>query len=673
MKKTIGKYVVIILLVAIAFFLLLPLLDTPTAKPGQEVTTEEVEPQLFSSNPLTNLARKIYSMFAGKQKDNPQPLAAADRAEMQDELLAADPTRAAAQNTTADISEDFSVSNSDDEWQQSLINEDGSWSFVQQIVPSASYRGLHEVNASDSAYDRLLRLERQAKYTGGMQEQVPQSKWARFWNPIKQFFTGQENTQLLASSTNPSAVPVQPFYSMGASADQEYTGARTPGRYAKNPGFDMPKGAGKGYTVSNPEQFLKELLMDPEEAFETHAKNLQETAKKLLGPEDYKKVQPVLDNRAKEFLQKLRMETLKKISEDAQGVEPTPDVVGQTVLPALQQDDGAFEYDGCGGAGYTSAFHHTNNEETDCSIPPDPYTSNPDIIEQAREASKNILDNIFQDSVGKPLPDNVPDVPVLVVMGVSKPSEGNPFLSQANNTEGSKDTKPNSQKIYEKYIDWAYKHEECDKNPCVLTASPLYSKQDLSDSLQSGWMTPVSLGLTQAEHNQFIQSLYDQEDQDLTSFVLSNEFNISPYIPAYNLVSLDRMKEQMKETAQQHRDQNKGPIQVYTVNAANAQDLIDAGVVRPSRVFYNEANAGSFDAGQDTPDVARQGNLMAQAFGEHMSRNMEIRQDVLASYDKETMTFIMQALAEKRAKRMKEVQGKDLDTQMGLTGSNTNK
>ena len=64
--KNTGQFVVIMLCFAIIFFLLLPFLEDPAAVAAAQ--SKKATPQIFTSNPLTELARKIYSLFGPRYR-----------------------------------------------------------------------------------------------------------------------------------------------------------------------------------------------------------------------------------------------------------------------------------------------------------------------------------------------------------------------------------------------------------------------------------------------------------------------------------------------------------------------------------------------------------------------------------------------------------------------------
>ena len=200
--KTAGKFIVIMLCFAILFFLLLPFLDNPDAASGEK--NKKAIPQIFTSNPLSDLVRKVYAMFTRNQKRAPAPLETGELLAYGGQQPGLDP--AARYSAAANEKENaFTFSASNDENDEAyndatVVNEDGEWILVRQTAPEAFQRGMHEVNSSDSAYDKYIRLQLNSKYAEVPQHHYPQSKWARMWKPLKRFLGFDEQNAVLDDS-----------------------------------------------------------------------------------------------------------------------------------------------------------------------------------------------------------------------------------------------------------------------------------------------------------------------------------------------------------------------------------------------------------------------------------------------------------------------------------------
>lgn len=195
MKKT-AKIILAVCCTALVLFLLLPFLETQAPqKAGQTNAQANAEPQIFTSNPLTELVGRIARFFGARGKssaqDAPQQLTSGQADEMfgqpqENALYAsanASENKASSQTVTSEGGAYIDAY---------LQNEEGEWVLIHQQTPDGATRGMHEINAKDNAYDRYITQERQARFTPVMRirakQEVPNSRLARMFNPIKRFF-----------------------------------------------------------------------------------------------------------------------------------------------------------------------------------------------------------------------------------------------------------------------------------------------------------------------------------------------------------------------------------------------------------------------------------------------------------------------------------------------------
>ena len=200
MKKTAGKIILIVCCAAVIAFLLLPFLETTapdkTAGAGKKAT-----PQIFTSNPLTDLVNRIARFFGASRgaQQPPQTLTARQAAEQfgspEGGETYADARAAGNYISTEETPDAGRRYNYGD---ASLQNEEGDWVLIRQTTPDGVNPGMHEVNSQENAYDAYMRQERSARFTPAarmkQRKAVPDSKLARFFNPIKRFF-GFDDTE----------------------------------------------------------------------------------------------------------------------------------------------------------------------------------------------------------------------------------------------------------------------------------------------------------------------------------------------------------------------------------------------------------------------------------------------------------------------------------------------
>ena len=268
----------------ILFFLSLPFLDNNSA-PAVGTDGKKATPQIFTSNPLSDLVQKVYNLFARNHSQNraqQAPLYAAAN----EEILPSEAQRYSADEKY--LSSAASVSKTDatyDYGEAGIIGEDGEWILVRQTVPEAAQQGMHEISAKDSAYNKYVRQERAARYTGRPVKNgadIPDSKWARIWKPIKDFFTGPETDPLAETKPVPSALL--------ASAQQGNSnhGAYTPQSYQKVKSGDWPNSIRDSLRIDSEEPSSLVDLLDPEKSLEQTAQQLKDFASKNLTPEQQK-------------------------------------------------------------------------------------------------------------------------------------------------------------------------------------------------------------------------------------------------------------------------------------------------------------------------------------------------------------------------------------------------
>lgn len=198
--RTAGKTLIVVCACAVVIFLLLPFLETqaPQTKDAQKAS-----PQIFTSNPLTELVSRIASFFRGDKASasarNRHALTAR-QTEQQFGVAQYGPVYASAHGEkvlpqpTDDDAED---SKRFDYGDALLQNEEGEWVLVRQTAPSGGAQGMHEVNVTDNAYDRYVRQERAARFTpapANRRQEVPDSKWAKMFRPIKKLFGAADQT-----------------------------------------------------------------------------------------------------------------------------------------------------------------------------------------------------------------------------------------------------------------------------------------------------------------------------------------------------------------------------------------------------------------------------------------------------------------------------------------------
>ena len=409
--KNVGKFIILMLCFAILFFLLLPFLEDSSAV--SEMRNKKASPQIFTSNPLTDLVQKIYSLLSPREKTDRTVAAPIYASAGQGETFPVESTapqiRYAAEYTES-LPEEKAESGSSsgayfpesyDYGNAEFINEEGEWVLVRQTAPDAAQRGMHDINTSDTPYDRLIRLERTSRYITPAPE--TESKWARIFRPIKNLF-GLDHSV----TERQTVAPPSSFHLASVSGSSAQEGTRKPTeRFAHRPGLDIPAvrmmpGNRHGMPAAPAGWNILDAL-DPAEALQ----NLKdavidwyqpETRGQELSPADKNRRQEALKIIAEKHIQ-FRQERLAQIQQDA--AEQEPAILEDTFL--------------CYGT--ASASYHSS-DPTSCALPPSPEEQEQQKQKEMAEAQKQ--GTISLNTLTQTLGFVPPPLNVVVVLGKEK-------------------------------------------------------------------------------------------------------------------------------------------------------------------------------------------------------------------------------------------------------------
>ena len=195
--KKFAKYALLTAGVALFIFLMLPFLEPPSlpqnaAEEGQKNSS----PQIFTSNPLTSIVNRLARFFTGRSQNSATvrngTLAQSGSNQAfanstDNTLYAADHDLAPSQAAAVEPAPGQDPDEANAEF--FMQNEDGEWVLVRQRTPETSHAGMHEISVKENAYDRYVKQERLARFSpsAAQREEVPESKLARLFNPIKRF------------------------------------------------------------------------------------------------------------------------------------------------------------------------------------------------------------------------------------------------------------------------------------------------------------------------------------------------------------------------------------------------------------------------------------------------------------------------------------------------------
>ena len=638
-KKTTGKIVVIVLLCAVVFFLLLPFLDnTDSQQPGTNGGLKKAIPQIFTSNPLTNLAQKIYNLIRGHSPSQnlPQQIAwimpNGERVLITPDVAQRYAEQHIGQMADMDFSlpEDASYHNAD-----YFINEEGEWILVKQTSPNSFSRGMHEVNSSDKPYYKYVQQERLAKWTAQPQqpEKIPDSKWARLWTPIKKFF-GMETDANPAQATQLAAAHTRGPQANGG-IDTNYLRNDVEDI---NPSFDIPD------LDANAIDGKIDGLISPEKVLQETADSLIEMAKETLPEEEAKKAAEHIKDLANDIKNDARAQRIAQIRKDALNPNrppiETPQAVQGQFIAMPGQDDCSYTKhsaffvpsfaDGC------SAGDNTNYE----------YQSNPAAIKAQRNISQQKIQKLF----GKQTPS------VLWVFGASQPGDKNPLIRQIDDidfdeldmTEEEKRERQVStmnERLFNVRAQIEWQNEGCDKKRCLVVPESSYQGNELRDTAQAAAVSLQKINVnTNKEQTDWYLYIDDNKDnpgaigltaEDVDAVLnpenaLNQHINISA---PYRIISADKVdKEQL----------------IMARNAQVALSVAEGLDIDPNLIGYSRSasymqmgSRGGNTQDHGLSDVIAFGNETADQVGQVQKENIRAS---MRSSKKITETFTGQML-----------------------------
>ncbi len=464
MKIKIAKIVFLVVCIGAFLFLLLPFLETTRpAEPSQL----KAQPQVATDNPLTAIAKRLRTLFGGKER-TARRLSGSNPAALPhpaDEFLAAAPARTPyAPDTTSSPDGQTSLiaippaQEPFDFGDAAFQTDAGEWVLIRQTAPQSGQPGMHEVNVHDNPYDRYVKQERaQRALANSPKPEIPDSKWARLVRPIKQFF-GLDSPTPVA----PSAVTVQHtqdphVYSLASATDKKTTGSRYPSMGPVR--LPWPDITPKQWVMMTPQERQREQerrsvaqftsLLSGEHAAQEAAEIAADSKypnptrnKEKQEKEEYKQL--ILQ----ENKEKIKENLLQMIEQEAQGKQPT-DELAQII--------------GC----------HDASLPAPCSIPgQEPSFQEQKLPQEILEQEQQLNAQTFFENTQYVLPKGLPILPVF------GPTSIETFQTLRELQEGSEQA---TGKIYP----FLYKQQQCDKQDCYWIPATAQADPKLSDSVEA--------------------------------------------------------------------------------------------------------------------------------------------------------------------------------------------
>ncbi len=584
--KTAGKFIIVILSLAILFFLLLPFLDNSGA-PSATATGEKSKkaiPQIFTSNPLSDLVNKVYALFARDQKEKqPAPTYT------EEELLyaQADQSRFASENTgtgTTHLGTAFIDTNIDESYKDdaSLIDESGEWVLIKQNTPDISQRGMHDVRSSDSAYDKLVRMERAAKYTAGPAQKIhqyPDSKWARLWKPIQNFFTGEESATPIAPAGAISAANEESFLRASGKSENPQAQYKRPRSFRRLGDLPRSLGVGSVLDIANPfnvdeRGFNFDFLLHPENSLKDYDTGLREIANAYFDPKRAEE----MNNKAPEAADLKQQMTEKMMNNLLAAAEGEPeDLITKTA--------------GCTDG--PSGFYSNN---TECDIPSEISLS--DFKKQEEDFQKTIQEdtlnaqkqqehlrqliiseaksqNINTDNL------NMDKLNMAIVLGrAESPLTSSRVVRFKEDAENQEEIDKQEELIHRQdkalsgFYENMFNKQDCQENNCYWVGANNPKDPSLQNTIVASGMNyngdPLKLVDTFIKDYQQeeLKKAKTEEEKQAINQIAEDLKNFPPYYVAYT-------SDQMRTLSQRNdSSQPENPLMLYVPTADNALELV---------------------------------------------------------------------------------------------------
>ena len=627
--KNAGKYIVILLCFAIVFFLLLPFLEDSVPASGQ-TAGKKASPQIFTSNPLSELVRKVYSMFAKNQNKHPKRPLPGYAASLNNDILteASEPMpRYAATENTEEINGTTGSSStyfpqSYDYGEAGFINEDGEWVLVRQTAPDASQRGMHEINSSDSAYDKLVRLERSAKYMPRRKPEappIPDSKWARLFNPIKKLFGMRSQNQ--ADSAD---MWNEESYALADSSEGLDGSMRRPTeRFARPANINMPSFPGVVTSATGNEGFSWADIFSPEDILDGVIQNLQRMGNDSLDPQAKNEFIKRLHRLSEEQKKFIKDSFYRKMQMMARN-EPADNLLAQTFS--------------CGEA--VSGTYSSKKASGQCDWPQ--AISQKEMEQQARESTQQALKN-QQESLKflaqiadrkTPAPQ---DLQVKMVVLLGQADGANPFAEysrmplpidegiseeERQAIEQENQVRQRQDETLRKFYDFMAREQGCGSEACYAIGSAAQADPSMANRIISSGVEydgdPLQLaqGMIDRFAQQQLSQAKTEEEKEQAKYIQQDLNDFPPYYLYYTHKNMEELNQRNTSPAPNTRPED--PFLYYVPTAGNAAALPQSVIPSPGIVFYG---GGVLD--EDTTTMKQAGDTLRNMY---IQRNREAKQ-----------------------------------------------
>lgn len=651
-KKT-GKTALIIGGFLVVVFLLLPFLTQPAQEPGS-APRKKAFPQIFTSNPLTDMVNKLYALFDHKPNSRTTALAARNRQQQQLAALTASDLAKAnneqaqtlqARNAAApfDSSRIGSGSNSGVSYyggQDPLAEED--WVLVRQTAPEGTPRGMHDVNSNDNAYDKYVNLERTARYIPGPSasaKSYPDSKLARLFSPIKNavnsIFGRNEKVRV-----GPAFGQEDALASLGSSSGLG-NGSRRAGSSIKAGGLDFGiSNASQGMMDAYGNKSTSADILDALDLTGSVEKDIESWFEKdkngNLNPQD-KADKEALEKKIRQTVAVLQEKQIQQWDIDSQDQKPV------TLENTIHCGISAL-YDTAPNCNSRVALEPEHKKLKLDFLPiahaPAP-DSTPEDIEAQRQKSIQAYSAVLGIPVSKPFN-------MVVILGKDHDLAVEQATEQANSAD---------QALGREFYKYMMEVKNCGKQDCYWVANTLKTAE-LDDSIKAagGNFLGDPLGVYQqlyadfqAKKQQALPITNDQNKDEARIIELQDSLHQAqfPYV-AYTAKELAQLNERNSE-ASLKKDQTKGFLP-WVHTAANVKEMKEA-LPNPLIVVYDK-NYEVFNE-MGGLSVAQRGEKLKDAIVERMGNVQELRQQLKLTADQ---TYLDQQLKRQKQEIKKQAE-----------------
>lgn len=606
MKKTAGKIILIVCCVAVIAFLLLPFLETAapnkTAGAGKKAT-----PQIFTSNPLTDLVNRIARFFGASRgaQQPPQTLTAQQAADQFGASANGEAyADARASGNYISTEETPNAGRRYNYGDASLQTEEGDWVLIRQTTPDGVNPGMHEVNSQDNAYDAYMRQERAARFTPAarmkQRKAVPDSKLARFFNPIKRFFGFDDPEEKLPNADiwdDEQAAMLASSDGFGRSRGQNGSSFAQGGNMdISGIGGGLPGGESSGETASllsylDPDAALDQVADFQADSKYPNPKNPQEQKAK----EDYRKQRR---EEARKFFMERAQERLIRL---AAGQEPQDEM--NSILSTC-----------------TGTAPRPVKSVGSCAMPGTKYQpASRDEI----QAVKTQNANLFFQKTGVRMPAS----PIMLILSRATdiPQE---------NLEDAKEEYLKTREIYE----FMLQNEDCSSKPCYWVANAQQNNPELVESVEAAGATFKGdpLGKYAEVKQKFIDFKLAQLPQDAGDDERQEIVNqADEYATSYILYTGDNLKavQAMNRQAMKQRNPSMGAA-LYSSSAPVGKQISDD--LGTTTFFYGKDD--SFIDADKKPTFAERSTVLTENLADQIQFFQWVSKEIKRNAAKEVVT-----------------------------------